>query len=100
VLFGVTTQVDMFTDVGLMMQAKAEMAQGGNGAHADLFSAGTLVTAPGMATAPSSASSHPDHHRAAGSPGLRGRAHRRRLRLHQDRHGKRLRLPHRSTWRP
>lgn len=47
VLFGVTTQVDMFTEVGMMKKAKGEMAQGGNHAHADLFSAGTLVTAPG-----------------------------------------------------
>ena len=46
VLFGVTTQIDMFTDLKLMKRAKAEMAQGGNHAHADLFSAGTLVTAP------------------------------------------------------
>ena len=46
VLFGVTTQVDMFTEVGMLKQAKGEMAQGGNHAHADLFSAGTLVTAP------------------------------------------------------
>ena len=46
VLFGVTTQVDMFTDVRLMKKAKQEMAQGGHHDHADLFSAGTLVTAP------------------------------------------------------
>ena len=46
VLFGVTTQVDMFTDIKLMKQAKQEMAQGRNHRHADLFSAGTLVTAP------------------------------------------------------
>lgn len=46
VLFGVTTQIDMFTDVGLMKKAKQEMAQGRNHHHADLFSAGTLVTAP------------------------------------------------------
>jgi imidazolonepropionase-like amidohydrolase len=46
VLFGVTTQIDMFTDLGLMKKAKQEMAQGGNHGHADLFSAGTLVTAP------------------------------------------------------
>ena len=46
VLFGVTTQVDMFTDIGLMKKAKQEMARGGNHRHADLFSAGTLVTAP------------------------------------------------------
>jgi imidazolonepropionase-like amidohydrolase len=47
VLFGVTTQIDMFTDVGMMKKAKQEMAEGHNHAHADLFSAGTLVTAPG-----------------------------------------------------
>jgi imidazolonepropionase-like amidohydrolase len=46
VLFGVTTQIDMFTDVGMMQKAKQEMAQGGNHQRADLFSAGTLVTAP------------------------------------------------------
>jgi len=46
VLFGVTTQVDMFTDLKLMKKAKQEMAQGGHHDHADLFSAGTLVTAP------------------------------------------------------
>jgi len=46
VLFGVTTQVDMFTDLKLMKQAKQEMAQGSRHDHADLFSAGTLVTAP------------------------------------------------------
>jgi len=46
VLFGVTTQVDMFTDVTLMKAAKQEMAQGSRHDHADLFSAGTLVTAP------------------------------------------------------
>ena len=46
VLFGVTTQIDMFTDLGLMKKAKQAMAQGGNHQHADLFSAGILVTAP------------------------------------------------------
>ncbi|MGJ9419712.1 CIA30 family protein [Massilia sp. CMS3.1] len=46
VLFGVTTQIDMFTDVAMMKKAKQAMAQGGNHQHADLFSAGTLVTAP------------------------------------------------------
>ena len=46
VLFGVTTQIDMFTDVAMMKKAKQAMAQGGNHRHADLFSAGTLVTVP------------------------------------------------------
>lgn len=46
VLFGVTTQIDMFTDLRLMKQARQEMAEGRRHDHADLFSAGTLVTAP------------------------------------------------------
>ncbi|QNA87885.1 amidohydrolase family protein [Massilia sp. Dwa41.01b] len=46
VLFGVTTQIDMFTDIGMMKKAREEMAQGRRHDHADLFSAGTLVTAP------------------------------------------------------
>ena len=45
-LFGVTTQIDMFTEVGMMKKAKQEMAEQRNQRHADLFSAGTLVTAP------------------------------------------------------
>jgi len=47
VLFGVTTQIDMFTDIAQLQQAKHAMAERRNQAHADLFSAGTLVTAPG-----------------------------------------------------
>jgi len=47
VLFGVTTQIDMFTDIAMMKGAKQAMAEHRNQAHADLFSAGTLVTAPG-----------------------------------------------------
>ncbi|MGH8854498.1 MAG: CIA30 family protein, partial [Telluria sp.] len=46
VLFGVTTQVDMFTDIPSLTAAKQAMRDGGNHQHADLFSAGTLVTAP------------------------------------------------------
>ncbi len=46
VLFGVTTQIDMFTEVAMMKKAKGEMAAGSRQAHADLFSAGTLVTGP------------------------------------------------------
>jgi imidazolonepropionase-like amidohydrolase len=46
VLFGVTTQVDMFTDVPSMTAAKQSMRAGRHSARADLFSAGTLVTAP------------------------------------------------------
>lgn len=46
VLFGVTTQIDMFTEVGMMKKAKAEMAGKRKHRHADLFSAGTLVTGP------------------------------------------------------
>lgn len=45
-LFGVTTQVDMFTAVPLMQEVKGSMAAGRNAGRADMFSAGTLATAP------------------------------------------------------
>jgi len=45
-LFGVTTQVDMFTAVPLLQEVKASMAAGLNAGRADMFSAGTLATAP------------------------------------------------------
>jgi len=45
-LFGVTTQVDMFTAVPLMQEVKGSMAAGRNAWRADMFSAGTLATAP------------------------------------------------------
>lgn len=46
-LFGVTTQVDMFTGVSVMQDFTRRMQNGTNGGQADLFSAGTLATAPG-----------------------------------------------------
>lgn len=46
-LFGVTTQIDMFTGVQAMQQLTGAMAAGANRDQADLFSAGTLVTAAG-----------------------------------------------------
>lgn len=46
-LFGVTTQVDMFTGVQVMQDVGKKMRDGTNSAQADLFSAGTLATAPG-----------------------------------------------------
>jgi imidazolonepropionase-like amidohydrolase len=46
-VFGVTTQVDMFTGVPVMQRIAKQMAEGRNGGEADVFSAGTLVTAPG-----------------------------------------------------
>ena len=47
VQFGVTTELDMFTDHRLAAQLrKQQQAPGGASARADLFSAGTLVTAP------------------------------------------------------
>ena len=45
-LFGVTTQIDMFTPVPLMQEVKRAMAAGQNAQRADMFSAGTLATAP------------------------------------------------------
>jgi imidazolonepropionase-like amidohydrolase len=46
-VFGVTTQVDMFTAVPTMQKFSKAMLEGRNRDQADLFSAGTLVTAPG-----------------------------------------------------
>ena len=47
VLFGVTTQIDMFTAVPVMQDAKRSMAAGRHAGQADLFSASVLATAPG-----------------------------------------------------
>lgn len=46
-LFGVTTQIDMFTGVQVMQEVSRKMQAGANSDRADLFSAGTLVTVPG-----------------------------------------------------
>jgi len=45
--FGVTTEIDMFTDAGFAAAARAAQARGEAQGRADLVSAGTLVTAPG-----------------------------------------------------
>lgn len=45
-VFGVTTQLDMFTDHSFAAQMRKEQAAGQANDRADLFSAGTLVTAP------------------------------------------------------
>jgi imidazolonepropionase-like amidohydrolase len=45
--FGVSTHLDMFTDVRLMRVLKDEQRAGGAADRADLFSAGTLLTAAG-----------------------------------------------------
>ncbi|MYN02525.1 amidohydrolase family protein [Pseudoduganella sp. DS3] len=46
-LFGVTTQVDMFMPVAAMQDVQRRMAKGENQASTDIFSAGMLATAPG-----------------------------------------------------
>ncbi|HEX6178595.1 MAG TPA: CIA30 family protein [Thermoanaerobaculia bacterium] len=46
-LFGVTTELDMFTDARMAQSMREEQKAGKASARADLFSAGTLVTAPG-----------------------------------------------------
>jgi imidazolonepropionase-like amidohydrolase len=46
-VFGVTTQVDMFTGVEVMQRIQKQMREGRNQGEADVFSAGTLITAPG-----------------------------------------------------
>jgi C-terminal peptidase prc len=45
--FGVTTELDMFTDPALARELRAEQAAGEADGRADLFSAGILATAPG-----------------------------------------------------
>jgi imidazolonepropionase-like amidohydrolase len=45
-IFGVTTELDQFTDVAMAAKARAEQKAGNVASRADLFSAGTLVTAP------------------------------------------------------
>ena len=45
-MFGVTTELDMFTDAAAARTARAEQAAGKANDRADLFSAGTLVTVP------------------------------------------------------
>ena len=45
-VFGVTTELDMFTDAQAARAARAEQTAGMAKDRADLFSAGTLVTAP------------------------------------------------------
>lgn len=46
-IFGVTTELDMFTIASFAAGQRAEQAQGKATGRADLYSAGTLVTAPG-----------------------------------------------------
>ncbi|WP_230412180.1 CIA30 family protein [Undibacterium hunanense] len=46
-LFGVTTQIDMFTNVNLVASMNEKMRKCENRDQADLISAGTLATAPG-----------------------------------------------------
>ncbi|WP_254451993.1 CIA30 family protein [Duganella vulcania] len=45
-MFGVTTQIDMFTAVETMQAMGAKMRANANHGQADLYSAGTLATAP------------------------------------------------------
>jgi imidazolonepropionase-like amidohydrolase len=47
VMFGVTTELDMFSDHRIAAQMRREQAEGKAAGRADLFSAGTMVTAPG-----------------------------------------------------
>jgi hypothetical protein len=47
VMFGVTTELDMFSDHRTAAQMRKEQSEGKAAGRADLFSAGTLVTAPG-----------------------------------------------------
>lgn len=46
-VFGVTTELDMFTRHQLAAHLRKKQSEGGSDDMADLFSAGTLITAPG-----------------------------------------------------
>jgi len=46
-MFGVTTQIDMFTSVAVMQQMNQKMRNNDNRGEADVYSSGTLITAPG-----------------------------------------------------
>ncbi len=46
IAFGVTTELDMFSDTARAKQARAEQSAGTAAARADMLSAGTLVTVP------------------------------------------------------
>lgn len=46
-VFGVTTEIDMFTDLGFLREARARQAEGKSLERADIVSSGTLITAPG-----------------------------------------------------
>jgi len=46
-MFGVTTQIDMFTSVDTVRKMNEKMRANDNHGQADMYSAGTLVTAPG-----------------------------------------------------
>lgn len=46
-VFGVTTELDMFTDVRMLSALRREQETGEAHGRADIFSAGTMVTAPG-----------------------------------------------------
>jgi imidazolonepropionase-like amidohydrolase len=46
-IFGVTTELDMFTSLNFMQPTKKAQAEGKDLDQADLFSAGSLATAPG-----------------------------------------------------
>lgn len=47
VVFGVTTELDMFTDWRMAKALREEQSRGNAAGRADLLSAGTLITAPG-----------------------------------------------------
>jgi len=46
-VFGVTTEIDMFMDLGFLREARARQAEGKSLDRADIISSGTLTTAPG-----------------------------------------------------
>jgi hypothetical protein len=80
-IFGVTTELDMFTEAKYMQQVKKDQAAGKDLDFADLRSAGTLATAPG-GHGTEYGIQDPDCLFTGRSTGLGRRSHRGRIGLH------------------
>lgn len=83
-VFGVTTELDMFTDPQFAAARRDEQRRGPVPTRADLLSAGVLATAPG-GHGTEYRLSNPDADESGAGAGVRRRADRGRIGLHQDR---------------
>ena len=83
VVFGVTTELDMFTDAGFAARMKSEQAAGNANDRADLHSCGTLATVT-WRNGTGFTAEDPDDHQARRGRHVRRSPNHRRLRLYQD----------------